>query len=91
MFDPGPPDRTRGGLSDDYIRDICKRLKPCPFCAAKPGNPEGVWICLRGVGHIAVYCQACRFMLYDDREEKIIANWNLRGGKQKLSGRKRAG
>jgi hypothetical protein len=85
LFDPGPPDPSRS-IDDDSIRDICSRLRPCPFCGAKPGSPETVWVCLRGIGHMAVYCQVCRFALIDDREEKIIGNWNLRDGKQDLTG-----
>lgn len=85
MFDPGPPDHTRV-LSDEQKLHICKQLRPCPFCGTKPGTPDGVWIWLRGIGHIAVCCHVCRFMLYDDREEKIIAYWNLRDGIQDMSG-----
>lgn len=53
----------------------CNHLKPCPFC-----NGEAVLSGLYPLGQYYIQCLECRVSLWDDREDKAVGHWNMRGG-----------
>ncbi len=67
-------------VPENKISKIIDQLAPCPFCGKKEGDGiPTLFYGIKGARHI-IQCIPCSIIMDDDRKDKVICNWNTRGG-----------
>lgn len=70
-------------MTKEKAQKIFDRLEPCPFCGKKEEGGHQTLIFSpfpKSISKYQVRCISCGVYMIDDREDKVIANWNTRNG-----------
>lgn len=78
-----PPFKTRTIKMTKDIQDqpSTKGLLPCPFCGSEP-----IWVNEAiADSHYYIKCPNCKFVIVQDRRDKVIGFWNSRTVNKRIS------